>query len=53
MGIIDQIIFAKIFKTTRQSKCCFDKRETIVAYDHTGYARWECECGHITSWEFI
>jgi len=35
----------------RPSKHCKDKKERIIIYDHTGYTRWECDCGHINGWE--
>jgi len=35
----------------RPSEHCKGKKERIVAYDHTGYAIWKCDCGKETGWQ--
>jgi len=42
-----------ILSMKRSSKHCKGKNETVFAYDHTGYLKWECDCGHISDWEKI
>lgn len=38
---------------SRPSRHCKGKKEKIIAYDHTGYLRWECECGHKSNWTLL
>jgi len=37
----------------RPSKHCKGKQERIIAYDHFGYAKWKCDCGHESDWESL
>jgi hypothetical protein len=37
----------------RDSRHREGKQERIVGYDHTGYAKWKCDCGQETDWEEI
>jgi len=34
----------------RPSKHCKNKTERIIAYDHTGFIKWKCDCGYETGW---
>ena len=40
----------KLLGMKRPSEHCKGKNEKIIAYDHTGYIRLECDCGHTTGW---
>ena len=40
----------KLLGMERPSEHCKGKNEKIIAYDHTGYIRLECDCGHKTGW---
>jgi len=35
----------------RKSEHCEGKKERIEIYDHTGYTRWRCDCGHLSNWK--
>jgi lysyl-tRNA synthetase class I len=44
-------VLDEIFSIKRDSKHCKNKKEKISGYDHAGYLKWQCECGHESEWE--
>lgn len=43
-------VLRKLLGIKIPSKHCNGKQETLIAYDHTGYTKWKCDCGHTSEW---